>query len=117
MTSPDRITVGEVRANGCATIEAIASDSATIEVSTLLRAHLRYNNQIVLENHKIKLIRDYNVNTQRSGCSCSDYIYYKICQYIFFKLRLRRLETCLYNVLKGVRRAIAKMQVDFFRRL
>jgi hypothetical protein len=78
MTSSDRIKVGEVRANACATIDAIASDSEIIEDSTLLHAH-----KIVLENHKIKPIRDYNVDTRHGGCSCSDYIYYKICQYVF----------------------------------
>lgn len=78
MTSSDRIKVGEVRANACATIEAIASDSEIIEDSTLLHGH-----KIVLENHKIKLIRGYNVDTRHGGCSYSDYIYYKICQYFF----------------------------------
>jgi hypothetical protein len=83
MASPDRITVVEVRANGCATIEAIASESATIEVSAVLHFHprnKRFEDQMVLKNHKIKLTRGYDVDTQRSGCSCSDYIYYKICQ-------------------------------------
>jgi hypothetical protein len=95
MASPDRITVGEVRVNGCATIEAIASGSETIEDLTLLHTHKRYNKQLVLENHKVKLIRGCNVDTQRSGCSCSDYIYYKSCQYILSSFGLRHFETRL----------------------
>jgi hypothetical protein len=106
MASPERIIVGEVRVNGCATIEAIALDSDTIEDLSLLHAHERYSKQLVLENHKIKLTR---------GRSCSDYIYYKICQYPFFKLRVRHLEIFLYDVLEVVKRVTAKMRVELFR--
>jgi len=43
MASPDRIIVGEAMVNGCATIEAIASNSETIEDSSLHHTHERYN--------------------------------------------------------------------------
>jgi hypothetical protein len=70
MASPVRVKVGEVMANECATMEAIASYGPIIEVSALLHAHprtKRYNDQIVQKYQRIKLICGYNVDTQRSG--------------------------------------------------